>query len=133
MTGADFAAAGRWEQLRSRHRADPAEWGVCDVSRDGLITCANAAAAALLGVTEQGLLGQPVAQACGARQGEAGVDSAWAVHGALRDGLIRQADNDTFGRADGTRFAVEYTIVPRIEDGVVVGAMMVFSDLSGRR
>lgn len=130
--GLDYAAARRWAQLRSRHLPYPADWGVLAIGSDGLITFANAAASALLGQAPQCLVGQPVALACGARHGAAGPDSLWAVHGALRDGLIRQTDNDIFCGGDGARFAVEYTILPQVEDGVVLGALMLFADLNGR-
>lgn len=130
--GLDYETARRWAQLRSRHLPCPADWGVCAIGADGRITFVNPAAAAMLGQSPQCLVGQPVALACGARHGMAGLESAWAVHGALRDGLIRQTDNDSFCRADGSRFAVEYTIMPQVEDGVVLGALMLFADLSGR-
>lgn len=130
--GLDDATARRWARLRARHLPAPADWGVLGVGADGLITFVNAAAAAMLGHSPQCLLGQPVALACGARHGMAGPDSAWSVHGALRDGLIRQTDNDTFCRADGARFAVEYTVLPQVEEGAVLGAVLLFADLDGR-
>jgi PAS domain-containing protein len=132
VCGLDYEAARRWAQLRSRHLPCPADWGVCAIGADGLITFIDPAAAAMLGRAPQCLVGQPVALACGARHGMSERESAWAVHGALRDGLIRQTDNDVFCRADGSHFAVEYSILPQVEDGVVRGALMLFADLSGR-
>ena len=44
-----------------------------------------------------------------------------------------RVDTETFRRADGTTFAVEYTSSPIWEDGAVRGAVVTFADITERR
>ena len=132
VCGLDYEAARRWAQLRSRRLPCPADWGVCAIGADGLITFIDPAAAAMLGRAPQCLVGQPVALACGARHGMSEPETRLGRARRAARRLVRQTDNDVFCRADGSHFAVEYSILPQVEDGVVRGALMLFADLSGR-
>src|SRR5687767_7349952 len=40
--------------------------------------------------------------------------------------------DDTFWRAEGTPFPVEYSAAPLVEDGHTIGAVVTFSDISER-
>lgn len=116
--------------LAGQHRRmlDAVGWGVCGVGRDASITFVNPAAAAMLGRGAAQLVGQPVS----VLRAAPGVADGWAVCGALRDGLIRHADNDHFRRADGASFGVEYTVMPLVEDGEVNGAVILFAEFGAR-
>ncbi|OGV59139.1 MAG: hypothetical protein A2X49_02265 [Lentisphaerae bacterium GWF2_52_8] len=50
----------------------------------------------------------------------------------LLDGKPRHIADEVFWRKDGTSFPVEYSTNPLVEDGKVIGAVVVFQDISER-
>jgi diguanylate cyclase (GGDEF)-like protein/PAS domain S-box-containing protein len=52
------------------------------------------------------------------------------INQALRRGLTRHVERETFWRKDGSSLEVEYTSKPVIEDGRVLGAVVSFRDIS---
>ena len=52
---------------------------------------------------------------------------------SLQDGTVHRCDADVYWRKDGTSFPVEYTSTPILEADRVVGAVVVFKDISERR
>src|SRR4029079_16720817 len=55
------------------------------------------------------------------------------IYAAFPDGAVHQGDGEVFCRKDGTPVWVEYTSTPIRDRGVVVGAVIVFRDVSQRR
>ncbi|MBL7405826.1 PAS domain-containing protein, partial [Escherichia coli] len=55
------------------------------------------------------------------------------IYAAFRDGIVHQVDHEVFWRADGTSFPVEYTSTPIRDRGRLLGAVIVFRDISQRR
>ncbi len=55
------------------------------------------------------------------------------IYAALQDGAVHNVEDEVFWRKDGTSFPVEYVSTPMIERGQVVGAVVVFRDISRRR
>lgn len=56
------------------------------------------------------------------------------IYAAFKDGTIHHVDNEAFWRKDGTSFPVEYISSPiRDEQGKLVGAVVVFSDITSRK
>ncbi|MFO7967202.1 MAG: GAF domain-containing protein [Archaeoglobaceae archaeon] len=55
------------------------------------------------------------------------------VHNTMEDKTPRHVTSDVFWRKDGTSFPVEYTVTPIIESGKVMGAVVVFKDISERK
>ncbi len=51
----------------------------------------------------------------------------------VASGEKTHSDKDAFRRYDGSLFEVEYHSYPKYQDGVVVGAVVTFNDISGRR
>src|SRR5690606_1732328 len=51
----------------------------------------------------------------------------------IADGLARSMNDEVFWRKDGTSFLVEYRVNPIIDDGRIVGAVVVFNDVTGER
>jgi PAS domain S-box-containing protein len=55
------------------------------------------------------------------------------VYAAIRDGLVHRVVDEVFWRKDGTAFPVEYVSTPILEAGNVVGAVIVFRDITARK
>lgn len=55
------------------------------------------------------------------------------IYAALRDGKMHHSDEDVFWRKDGTSFPVEFTAAPIHEEQKLMGAVVVFSDITPRR
>lgn|GEM_PF-519909 len=51
----------------------------------------------------------------------------------LKDGKPRVIKEDVFWRRDGSSFLVEYRVNPMIERGQLIGAVVVFNDITGER
>lgn len=50
-----------------------------------------------------------------------------------RSGNVHSSTNDTFWKSDGTAIPVEYSAAPIVDDGVSVGVVISFSDITERR
>lgn len=55
------------------------------------------------------------------------------IYSTLEDKTTRHIISDIFWRKDGTSFPVEYTVTPILESGKIMGAVVVFRDVSERR
>ncbi len=56
------------------------------------------------------------------------------IYAAFKDGKVHHVNNEVFWRKDGTCFPVEYTSTPIIDDdGKILGAVVVFKDITERR
>jgi PAS domain S-box-containing protein len=58
---------------------------------------------------------------------------ACPIYAAFRDGKIHRVVDEVFWRRDGTCFPVEYTSTPIQENGRLLGAVVVFRDVSKQR
>ena len=54
------------------------------------------------------------------------------IYAAFRDGAVHQVDHEKFWRKDGTSFWVDYTSTPIRDNGVLIGAVIVFRDVRKR-
>ena len=93
--------------------------GIVGTDRDGRTVFVNPAAARLLGFRPHELLGAPS-------------PLEGPVQAAL-DGVIRHVADEEFTHRDGTRFPVEYISTPIREQGVIVGAVVTFKDITDRQ
>ena len=55
------------------------------------------------------------------------------IYHALRDGHVHHVETEVFWKKDGTCFPVEYTSTPIIENKKIVGAVVVFRDITDRK
>ncbi|KAF0144299.1 MAG: two-component hybrid sensor and regulator [Nitrospirae bacterium] len=55
------------------------------------------------------------------------------IYAALKDGAVHHVIDEVFWKKDGTSFPVEYTSTPVVEDGKLVGAVVVFRDITERK
>jgi len=55
------------------------------------------------------------------------------IYAAFRDGAVHRVSDEVFWRRDGTCFPVEYTSTPIEDAGQLIGAVVVFRDVSQQR
>jgi PAS domain S-box-containing protein len=134
------------ERVHSRQRLDRANRrnqallnsageGIYGIDRDGTTIFANPVAARLTGHAVTELVGRSRHE--GFRHtrsdGTPYEDRDCPVSASLEDGTVHRCDSDLYWRRDGTSFPVEYTSTPIVEGERVVGAVVVFKDISERR
>ena len=124
-------------QLNRRHRLilDSAGEGIYGVDLEGRTTFVNPAAARMLGWAVEELLGQPMHDlVCHTtRDGMPRAHDACPIRAACRDGVVRHVPEEVFWRKDGTPFFVEYVGTPIHEHDTLVGAVIIFRDITERR
>ncbi|GJE80257.1 Anaerobic nitric oxide reductase transcription regulator NorR [Methylorubrum thiocyanatum] len=109
--------------------------GIYGVNAEGVTTFVNPAAERMLGWRSADLVGKDM---------HATVHHTHAggthyphhdcpIYAAFRDGAVHQVDGEVFWRKDGSCFPVEYTSTPIREGGQLLGAVIVFRDVSQRR
>jgi diguanylate cyclase (GGDEF)-like protein/PAS domain S-box-containing protein len=109
--------------------------GILRLATDDRIVSVNPAAARMLGWGQEELVG---------RTGHATMhhkrvngtpypaSDCPALH-AIRSGQIQRVSDEVFWRKDGTSFPVDYTSSPLREAGQIVGAILVFDDVTRQR
>jgi diguanylate cyclase (GGDEF)-like protein/PAS domain S-box-containing protein/putative nucleotidyltransferase with HDIG domain len=133
---ADASAELRLARLRNRHESilQSVGEGIFGLDRDGRATFVNAAAARRLGYAAGELIGEHMHGVMHHSRPDGSPFPAeeCPVYEALRDGTVHQVGDEAFWRKDGSPFPVEYTSTPIVEGDEVVGAVVVFSDISER-
>lgn len=109
--------------------------GIYGVNAEGRTTFVNPAAARMLGWPAEDLVGKDMHSVVHHTHadGRHYPEQSCPIYAAFRDGAIHKVDREVFWRRDGTHFPVEYTSTPIRDRGVVVGAVIVFRDISQRR
>lgn len=106
--------------------------GICGIDRRGVVSFANPAAGRLLGAAIPRLSATPIHEVV---HGHAPAAHQCGEECPLRRAITRQvasAGEDTFYRADGTPFPVEYFFTPILEQGRFSGSVLSFRDISQR-
>jgi PAS domain S-box-containing protein len=124
-------------QLNRRHKLilDSAGEGIYGIDMQGHTTFVNPAAARMLGWEVEELIGQPIQHIVRRtrRDGTPGFDDAGPILAACRDGVVHHVPEDIFWRQDGTSFLVEYVTTPIREHDTLVGAVVIFKDITERK
>lgn len=109
--------------------------GIYGVDTDGRATFVNTSALALLGRSEDEVLGQPTDALFHHHRenGEPYVADDCPIARTLADGQARRSESECFWRKDGSAFPVALNVAPIVEDGVARGAVVVFQDITERR
>jgi len=124
--GAD-AAFGRIERENQLILRAAGE-GIYGVNAVGKTTFVNPAAERMLGWKAEELVGHDMhslvhhTHADGSHYHE----HECPIYAAFRDGAVHQVDHEKFWRKDGTSFWVDYTSTPIRDNGVLIGAVIVF-------
>ncbi|MEA2419935.1 MAG: hypothetical protein QOE60_2141, partial [Thermoleophilaceae bacterium] len=127
----------RLERANRRNEAllNSAGDGIYGIDRDGVTTFANPVAARLTGYAVEHLVGRSRHDTFRHTRSDGSpyAERDCPVSASLADGTVHRCDADVYWRKDGSSFPVEYTSTPIFEQGVVVGAVVVFKDISARR
>ena len=109
--------------------------GIYGVNADGKTTFVNPAAERMLGWKAEDLVGRDMHSIVHHTHADGSYYPATQcpIYAAFRDGAVHQVDSEVFWRKDGTRFFVEYTSTPIRDRGSLVGAVIVFRDITQRR
>ena len=109
--------------------------GVYGVNAEGATTFLNPAAERMLGWTAEELVGRNMHATVHHHHADGAhyANDDCPIYAAFRDGAVHNVTDEVFWRKDGTPLWVEYTSTPIRDRGVVVGAVVVFRDISQRR
>jgi PAS domain S-box-containing protein len=122
----------------SHHNAlilDSAGEGIFGLDLQGCATFVNATGARMLGWSSAELIGKSMVPLL-YRSQEGGLpltSDPFSLQSALRDGTIHRVQNDAFARKDGSRFPVHYVTSPIHEQDRLVGAVVVFQDITEQK
>ena len=122
------------EQILHRYKLilTSAGEGIYGLDLEGRGTFVNPAAIAMTGWTEEDIIGQVVHEQHhhSRASGEHYPQYECPIYAALKDGEVHHITNEVFWRKDGSSFPVHYTSTPIWEDGSIVGAVVIFQDVS---
>ncbi len=109
--------------------------GIYGVNAEGETTFVNPAAEKILGYRADELVGTNMHQLLHHTHldGSHYPATDCPIYAAFKDGAVHKVDDDVFWRKDGTPCPVAYTSTPIREHGQLVGAVVVFSDISERK
>lgn len=109
--------------------------GIYGVNAEGKTTFVNPVAERILGWSAEELVGTDIHSTVHHthHDGRHYPHEDCPIYAAFRDGAVHQVTDEVFWRKDGTPVWVEYTSTPIRDRGVVVGAVIVFRDVTHRR
>jgi PAS domain S-box-containing protein len=109
--------------------------GIYGINLQGNTTFANPAAVEILGWAENELLGKNIHKLIHHTHADGGYyhETDCPIFSAFQDGKVYHIENEVFWAKDGTPIPVEYTSTPIRENGELVGAVVVFRDVSERK
>jgi len=109
--------------------------GIYGVNAEGKTTFVNPAAERMLGWTAEELVGRDMHSLVHHTHPDGSHYHAHdcPIYAAFRDGIVHRVEHEVFWRKDGTPLWVDYTSTPIRERGTLIGAVIVFRDISQRR
>jgi PAS domain S-box-containing protein len=109
--------------------------GIFGTDTEGRITFVNPAAHRMLGFMAEELIGQTSHATFHQRRpdGSEYPEEECPMFAAYTNGKASRIDDEFLWRKDGTGFPVEYGATPMLKDGVLLGAVVSFSDITLRK
>ncbi len=108
--------------------------GIWGVDTQGIVIFINEIGASSLGYDVNDLVGKPSHATWhhSRPDGTPYPSDECPIYAAYRDG-VNHTGEETFWRADGTGFPVDFTSRPIVEEGRITGAVVTFRDITGRK
>ncbi len=125
----------RHAEERTRLILESSAEGIFGTDIEGRITFVNPAACRMLGFTVGELMGQPCHAAFHHHHpdgSEYPVEEC-PMYAAYRHGRASRIDDEFLWRKDGSGLPVEYGATPILKDGVVIGSVVSFTDITLRK
>lgn len=109
--------------------------GIYGIDLQGNAIFVNPAAARMLGTSSEELLGRDMHDVAHHTKpdGTRYSSEECPIYRALCGGVIQHVADDVFWRTDGTSFPVEYISTPIVERSGIVGAVVMFRDITERK
>ncbi|WP_127091471.1 sigma 54-interacting transcriptional regulator [Aquabacter cavernae] len=109
--------------------------GIYGVNTEGKTTFVNPAAEQILGWTAEAMIGRDMHAMVHHHHpdGSHFPHEQCPIYAAFRDGIVHRVDNDVFWHRSGKPVWVEYTSTPLRDRGVLIGAVVVFRDVTQKR
>jgi PAS domain S-box-containing protein len=109
--------------------------GIYGVDIDGKTTFVNAAAEQILGWKKEALVGKNIHDVIhhSYSTGEHYHAHECPIYAAFKDGEVHSVDDEVFWAKNGKAVAVEYKSTPVTENGLLIGAVVVFRDITQRK
>lgn len=125
-----IARLSEWNELLLNSAGE----GIYGVDLEGKCTFINPAAISMLGFSKDELLGSKSHDLFHHHHGDGSIfpKEACPIFHTLRDGTPRKLE-DVFIRKNGELFPVHMTVTPMLEDSRIVGAEVIFQDISQRK
>ena len=109
--------------------------GIYGVNAEGVTTFVNPAAERLLGWSASEMVGRNMHELVhhSHPDGSPYRSDACPIYSAFRDGAVHRVDDEVFWRKDGQPLSVRYTSTPIRDRGLVVGAVVIFQEITRRK
>lgn len=125
------------ERLSHQHELilNSAGEGIYGLNREGITTFINPAAAEMLGYQVDELQNQPMHEIVCHSTSE-GIVYSWQenpIYQTIQTGEVHHVTNEIFCHKDKTNFPVEYVSTPIWEQQQIVGAVVIFKDITERQ
>ncbi|MEP3275512.1 MAG: sigma 54-interacting transcriptional regulator [Stappiaceae bacterium] len=135
---------GEWQRIQRYFRdlerendliLSAAGEGIYGIDLQGLTTFLNPAAESMLGYSAEELVGKEMHATIHHHHADGSVHEVeiCPIYNAFKQGVVNNIEDDVFWRKDGKPIRVQYTSTPILDSGVVVGAVIVFRDITERK
>ncbi|HRM32223.1 MAG TPA: sigma 54-interacting transcriptional regulator, partial [Acinetobacter johnsonii] len=108
--------------------------GIYSINKQGICTFINPVGAKMLGLQPEDVLGKNIHKVHHHTH-ENGTHypvEDCPIYAAVHDGIVHEGIQEVFWRRDGSYFPVEFTSTPIIRDSEIIGAVVVFRDITER-
>ena len=131
---------GRTKSVRRLYRRselilNAAAEGIYGIDAEGRVTFVNPAAARMLGWSAPDLVGRSMHDTVhhSRQDGTPYPPDICPIHATARDGVTHRVHDEVFWRRDGSPCPVEYTSTPIVEGNDLLGAVVIFRDITDRK